>query len=359
LRSYKERKQFFSKEKNQKTFASVAYAAGKVCDSDAKVFCFFLSEKKILLWSPSMQEMRFHEDVAIITGGARGLGREYALALAKRGAAVVINDVDQAIAKALAEEIRAGGGRAAADGHSVADPPGAQGILETALENFGHVSILVNNAGVIDFALLPEISDAAWRRMLAVTLDGAFVMTRAVWPHMAARRYGRIINTTSNAGFAGNEQLVHYGAAKLGVAGFTRALAREAAGTGITVNAVAPMAITRMNRDAFFAGADAISEDWQADIREGRLPMGPPSMVAPAVLWLAHRGTMINGEIFSVSSGRVARVAFVVGEGYFNPNHSPEDLRANEGAIRTLGNYLDPACTADELAVIPTLFRQN
>jgi NAD(P)-dependent dehydrogenase (short-subunit alcohol dehydrogenase family) len=303
-----------------------------------------------------MQDMRFDNDVAIITGGARGLGREYALALSKRGAAVVINDVDQSIAEGLAADIRAEGGRASTDGHSVAEPLGAQAIVEAALEAFGHVSILVNNAGVIDFATLPQISDATWRRMMSVTLDGAFAVTRAVWPHMAARRYGRIINTTSNAGFAGNEQLVHYGAAKLGIAGFTRALAREAVGTGITVNAVAPMAITRMNRDAFFNGADAISEDWQADIREGRLPMGPPSMVAPAVLWLAHRDTTINGEIFSVSSGRVARVAFVVGEGYFNPDHSPEDLRANEAAIRTLGQYLDPACTADELAVIPALF---
>jgi NAD(P)-dependent dehydrogenase (short-subunit alcohol dehydrogenase family) len=133
-------------------------------------------------------------------------------------------------------------------------------------------------------------------------------MTKAVWPHMAAQGHGRIINTTSNAGFAGNEQLVHYGAAKLGVAGFTKALAQEAANTGITVNAIAPMAITRMNRDAFFGGADAGGQDWQADIRGGMVPMGPPSIVAPTVLWLAHHSTAINGEIRSTASGKVARV---------------------------------------------------
>ena len=313
-----------------------------------------------------MADMDFHQDVVIITGAGRGLGREYALAFAARGAAVVVNDIgtetdasghDVSVAEALAAEIRASGGRAVADRHSVSDEAGAAAIVATAIDAFGKVTVLVNNAGIIDYATLENITEASWRRMCAVTLDGAYAVTRAAWPHMVAAGHGRIINTTSNAGFAGNAQLVHYGAAKLGVAGFTRALAQETGDTGITVNAVAPMAITRMNREAFFGGAEGGGADWQADIRSGRAPMGPPAMVAPTVLWLAHRSTTLNGEIFSVSSGKVARIGFVIGEGYFNPDHTPEMLRDNAGRIRELGDYFEPGNCVDELMLIPPLFR--
>lgn len=307
-----------------------------------------------------MTEMRFDEDVVIVTGAGRGLGREHALAFACRGAAVVVNDLadgtDASPAHEVAAEITAAGGRAIAVCGSVSDTEDAAMIVEAALRAFGRITILVNNAGVIDFAPLTDISDAAWARMIAVTLDGTFNMTRAAWPHFVERGYGRVINTTSNAGFAGNETLVHYGAAKMGVAGFTRALAQETKGTGITVNAIAPMAVTRMNREAFFGGAEVQADDWQADIRDGRVPMGPPSIVSATVLWLAHATTHINGEIFSTSSGKVARVAFLIGQGFFDPNHGPEDLRDHASQIRSLNDAFEPACTADELGLIPPLF---
>jgi NAD(P)-dependent dehydrogenase (short-subunit alcohol dehydrogenase family) len=310
-------------------------------------------------------EMRFDDDVVIITGAGRGLGREHAIAFAQRGAAVVVNDIgvesdgdggSAAVAQAVVDEIRALGGRAIADTHSVATAEGAQAVVRAALDAFGKVTVLVNNAGIIGFATLEQIDDDSWRRMMAVTLDGAFQMSKAIWPHFATQKHGRIINTTSNAGFAGNETLVHYGAAKLGVAGFTKALAQEVGDTGITVNAIAPMAITRMNRDAFFGGANVEGDDWQDDIRRGIAPMGPASAVSPTVLWLAHRTTSVNGDIYSASSGKVGRVGFVVGEGYFNPGHTPEDLRDNLQTVRSLDNYLDPTCTRDELALIPPLF---
>ena len=313
-----------------------------------------------------MARMLFDDDVVIVTGAGRGLGREHALAFAARGAAVIVNDPgvepdgaggSAPVAQSVVDEIVAAGGRAVADTHSVTTAEGANTIVQAAMGAFGKVTILVNNAGIIDFATLEAIDDQSWQRMIAVTLDGAFQMSKAVWPHFVAQGHGRIVNTTSNAGFAGNEQLVHYGAAKLGVAGFTKSLAQEAIGTGITVNAIAPMAITRMNRDAFFGGAGTQDEDWQADIRSGKAPMGPASAVSPAVLWLAHRSTTVNGDIYSSSSGKVARVGFIVGEGYFDPNHAPEDLRDHIDTVRSLDNALDPTSTADELALIPALFR--
>lgn len=312
--------------------------------------------------------MRFDDDVVVISGAGRGLGREYALAFAARGAAVVVNDIgtepDEAgnlasVAQVVADEIIATGGRALADTRSITEPGGAEAIIAAAIASFGKITILVNNAGIISFAPLADLSDEAWRAMQSVTLDGTFFLCRAVWPHMAGQGYGRIVNTTSNAGFGGNETLAHYGAAKLAVAGLTKCLAQEAIGTGITVNGIAPMAVTRMNRDAFFGGKETQGDDWRADIRMGRLPMGPPSAVAPAVLWLAHRSTVLNGEIFSSSSGKVARVGFIVGQGWFDPHHLPEDLRDNADAIRTLGDYLDIGSTGDELALIPPLFAES
>lgn len=312
-----------------------------------------------------MTEMRFDDDVVIVTGAGCGLGREHALAFAQRGAAVVVNDPgvasdgaggEASVAMAVVDEILASGGRAIADTNSVATREGAQAIVATAIDAFGKINVLVNNAGIITFAPLTAISVSDWHTMQAVTLDGAFHMCAATWPHMVREGYGRIINTTSNAGFGGNEGLIAYGAAKMGVAGLTRCLAQEVGATGITVNAVAPMAVTRMNRDAFFGGKEAEGDDWQEDIRAGKVPMGPPSIVSPTVLWLAHRSTTINGEVFSTSSGKVARVGFAVGEGYFNPDHGPEDLAANATAIRTLGDYLDLQSTAQELTVIPPLF---
>lgn len=310
-------------------------------------------------------DMRFDGTVVVVTGAGRGLGREHALQFAARGGHVVVNDLgvtsdgdgnDVSVAQTVVDEIVAAGGKATADTHSVADRAGAEAVIATAVDTFGRIDVLVNNAGIISYGTLVDLTDDQWHRMQSVTVDGAYFMSRAAWPQFVKQGGGRIVNTTSNAGFAGCPQLGHYGTAKLAVAGLTKTLAHEGSEFGIVANAIAPMAITRMNRDAFFDGSESESDDWQADLRSGKVPMGPAEIVSPTVLWLAHPSTDINGEIFSTSSGKVARVAFVVGEGYFDPNHTPEDLRDNAKSIRELGSFLDPKSTGDELAVIPPLF---
>lgn len=188
--------------------------------------------------------MRFDDDVVIVTGAARGLGREYALAFAARGAKVVVNGLDAAATQAVVDEIRAAGGSAIAHARSVADEEGAKSTVAAAVSAFGTVTVLVNNAGIMDNTPFADVTVEQWKRMEAVTLDGTYYMADAVWPIFLANRYGRMINTTSNVGYVGMPTAVPYGAMKMGVAGFTKGLAHETADLDIRVNAIAPLAVT-------------------------------------------------------------------------------------------------------------------
>lgn len=303
------------------------------------------------------ERMTFGTDVAIVTGAGRGLGRVYALALAERGAKVVVNDLDAEAAQSVVDEIIADGGEAVADSHSVAEKEAAERIVATAVDSYGQLTIVVNNAGVISYAPFGDLKDVQWELMKSVTLDGTYNVCKAAWPIFTNNGHGRIVNVTSNAGFAGSATLSHYGTAKLGILGLTKNLAIEGAELGIKANAIAPMAVTRMNAEAFFGNSDPDEETWQEDIESGKVPMGPASIVAPTVVWLSHRDTAVSGEVFSVSSGKVARIAIVVGDGYFNPDHTAEDLRDNLETIRSIESYVEPLSTEDELALIPPLFQ--
>lgn len=304
------------------------------------------------------RDMRFDNDVVVITGAGGGLGASHAEQFAARGAKVVINDINISAANDLVKKIQDAGGSATANDSDIATQAGAEALIAQAIEEFGTVTVVVNNAGIISYHPLEDIEPATWEKMMAVTLNGAYYVTHAVWPHFLENNYGRVVNTTSNSGFAGSATLTHYATAKLGIAGFTKALSREVVDKDIRVNAIAPMAVTGMNREAFFGGKETQGESWQQDIVEGRAPMGPPSAVSPTVLWLAHSSTSLNGEIFSTSSGKISRVGFVVGEGYFNPDYTPEDLRDNIDTVRSLDNYLDPTDTQDELDLIPPKFQK-
>src|SRR3954468_19283912 len=202
-----------------------------------------------------MADLGYDGKVAIITGAGGGLGREHALLLASRGAQVVVNDLGGSVhgdggdvgpAQQTAKEIEGLGGVAVADTNSVATPAGGAAIVQTALDTFGRVDIVINNAGILRDKAFHNMEPDLLDPVLDVHLKGAFYVTRAAWIKMREQNYGRIVNTSSNSGLLGNFGQANYGAAKMGLVGLTRVLAVEGAKANIKVNAIAPVAFTRM-----------------------------------------------------------------------------------------------------------------
>ena len=193
--------------------------------------------------------------VIVVTGAGGGLGREYALTLAKEGASVVVNDLGgardgtgagSAMADQVVAEIKAAGGRAVANYDSVADAAGAENIIKTALEEFGAIHGLVSNAGILRDGTFHKMTSEAWDSVLQVHLYGGYNVIRAAWPHFREQSYGRIVVATSTSGLFGNFGQANYSAAKLGLVGLINTLAQEGAKYNIKANAVAPIAATRM-----------------------------------------------------------------------------------------------------------------
>ena len=224
----------------------------------------------------------FKGRVAIVTGAGGGLGRQHALALAKRGAKVVVNDLGGArdgsggsasAAQAVVDEIRAAGGEAMANAASVTDFEAVQAMVQQAVDTWGRVDILVNNAGILRDKSFAKMDMADFRLVVDVHLMGAAHCCKAVWPHMVAQQYGRIVMTTSSTGLYGNFGQANYGAAKLAQVGLMQTLSIEGAKNNIRVNALAPTAATRMTEDLF-------PKDMLDALR--------PESVVPAMLVLAH-----------------------------------------------------------------------
>ncbi|MFQ5346619.1 MAG: SDR family oxidoreductase [Rhodothalassiaceae bacterium] len=266
--------------------------------------------------------MRFDGRVAIVTGAGGGLGRAHALAFARLGARVVVNDLGAALdgtggaseaAGKVVEEIRAGGGEAVANGASVADPEGARQLIADAIEAFGRVDILVNNAGILRDKTFAKMSLEDFAAVLDVHLMGSVLCTHAAWPSMREQGYGRVVFTTSSSGLYGNFGQSNYGAAKMGLVGLMNVLRLEGARDGIHVNAVAPIATTRMTEDLF-----------PAQIRD----LFAPELVTPAVLFLAHEKAP-NGQILSAGGGHFACARMVETKGsYLGPAATPEAIAA-------------------------------
>src|SRR5580704_10976320 len=235
-----------------------------------------------------MSELGFQDRVAIITGAGGGLGRQHALLLASRGAQIVVNDLGGSVtgeggsegpAQATTQEINDLGGVAVADTNSVATPEGGAAIVQTALDAFGRVDIVINNAGILrDKAfhnMTPDLVDS----VLAVHLRGAFNVTRPAWVKMREQSYGRVLNTSSNSGILGNFGQSNYGAAKMGLVGLTRVLAIEGAKHNIKVNCLAPLAWTRMTEDSF---GERMGDRFR------------PELVSPVACWLVHEDCQVS-----------------------------------------------------------------
>ncbi|ACC38777.1 SDR family NAD(P)-dependent oxidoreductase [Mycobacterium marinum] len=276
-----------------------------------------------------MTELRFDDRVAVVTGAGRGLGRAYALLLAARGAKVVVNDTggslagaggDPAPAHQVVAEITALGGQAAASLDSVTTPAGGQAIIETALERYGRIDILIHNAGNVRSAPLKEMSYEDFDAVIDVHLRGAFHVVRPAFGLMCDQLYGRIVLASSIGGLYGNQGVANYAAAKAGLIGLSNVAAVEGAASGVLCNVIVPSAVTRM--------ADGL------DI-SSYPPMGT-ELVAPVVGLLAHESCPVNGEMLIAIAGRVARAVVAESPGVQRLSWSMEDVAEGLYAIRDL-----------------------
>jgi NAD(P)-dependent dehydrogenase (short-subunit alcohol dehydrogenase family) len=286
--------------------------------------------------------MRFDGQVAVVTGAGGGLGRQYALLLASHGASVIVNDVggdvdgggsDGAAARAVVQEITDAGGSAVANTASVTDPVGARSIVDDAVDHFGRIDILINNAGILRAAAFHKMSAESFDALIDVHLRGSFYVTQPAYAHMREQGYGRIVMTTSAAGLFGLFGQANYAAAKMGLVGLVKSIAQEGISRGVRCNAVAPVAYTRMTKDLMGDSAAVLD----------------PALVAPVVGYLAHEKCVLNGEILSTHRGHVARV--FVGEtvGYDDPAISMSSVAANVASILNTADTRIPVSTADAM----------
>jgi NAD(P)-dependent dehydrogenase (short-subunit alcohol dehydrogenase family) len=253
-----------------------------------------------------MEQMRLDGQVAIVTGAGRGLGRGYAELLAARGAHVVVNnrirpglEHEPPVALEVVDAIMAAGGSAAASTADIGTLDGAESVVQTALDAFGGVDIVVNNAGIVHFYQFGDYPEDEVDSMLAVHLRATWSVTRAAWPHLSAQGRGRVLNTVSRAAFFGDPQGAAYASAKGAVYGLTRALAVEGAALGIKVNAISPVAWTPL-----YARAPDITAERRMVLEE----QFGVELVAPVALALVHQTCPCSGEVFLAGGGNVSRL---------------------------------------------------
>jgi NAD(P)-dependent dehydrogenase (short-subunit alcohol dehydrogenase family) len=274
-----------------------------------------------------LPELRFDDRVAVITGAGRGLGRAYALLLASRGASVVVNDtggslkgdgVDTHPAEQVVREIEASGGKAVACVESVATPSGGRAIIETALDRYGRIDVLIHNAGNVRYGSLKAISDEDWQAVVDVHFMGAFHVVRPAFPIMCEAKYGRIVLTSSIGGIYGNHDCVNYGMSKAGMIGLNNVAALEGEDEGVKCNIIVPGAVTRM--------ADGLDTS--------QYPPMDPELVSPVVGWLAHEDCSITGEMLVSMAGRVARAYIAETRGVYRPSWTIDEVGEAIEAIR-------------------------
>jgi NAD(P)-dependent dehydrogenase (short-subunit alcohol dehydrogenase family) len=252
---------------------------------------------------------RFDNRVALVTGAGAGLGRSYALLLASRGARIVVNDPggstdgkggSNAVADKVVEEIRAAGGTAVANYDSVADREGAARMVKTAIDAFGKLDIVINNAGILRDKTFAKMELDDFDAVIKVHLLGSVYVTKAAWQHMIDQKYGRVVLTTSGSGLAGNYGQSNYGAAKAAMVGLMHNLMMEGAKYDIKINCISPVASTRMTQNV---------------MPEELLKRLAPEQIAPAVAWLSSEQCDVTGEIVAAGAGWYSRIKFVKTKG--------------------------------------------
>ena len=274
-----------------------------------------------------MTERRFDGRVAVITGAGRGLGREYALLLASRGAKVVVNDPGVAMfgtgddagpAQQVVDEIKAAGGEAVANLEAVGSRESCEAVVQTALDNYGKIDILICNAGNVRRGAMDTMTEEDFRSVIDVHLYGSYFTARAAFPHMKAQGYGRVVLTSSIGAIYGNQLVVNYGMAKGAMLGLSHIIGIEGAPFNIKSNIILPGAVTRMSEGM--------------DISQFP-PMGP-EMVAPVVGYLVHESCALSGEMYASVAGRVARVFVAESPGVFKQSWTIDEVGDNIDAIR-------------------------
>jgi NAD(P)-dependent dehydrogenase (short-subunit alcohol dehydrogenase family) len=302
-----------------------------------------------------MTDLRFDGQVAVVTGAGRGVGRSHALLLAAKGARVVVADYGVGIdgggwspapAEDVVQEINEIGGEAVACCASVADEQGAKSIVDTAIDAFGRLDAVVNNAGIHDPGAFDALAVEQFRAMLDVHYFGTLFVTRAAWPHFVQAGYGRVVNTVSEAMLGGIPNLTSYGAAKGAVLGLTRNLATEGIKHGIRVNAIAPRAYTRMSA----SHSDELSMvlSMPKEVMDEINASMPPELCAPAAAFLAHESCPLSGEILQIGMGGVARIAVLRTQGISKSPLTAEDIAENLEDVMNV----DDACVTETISPV-------
>ncbi|BCQ10084.1 short-chain dehydrogenase [Mycobacterium heckeshornense] len=298
----------------------------------------------------------FTGQVVIVTGGGRGLGRLYAIEFARRGAAVVVNDLggsmhgdgaDTRVADQVVDEIQRAGGTAVASHDSVDSPEGGAAIVSAAVDRFGRLDAVVSNAGIFTSIPFEELSHEDWRRMLSVHLDGGFYLSQPAYRVMKNQGYGRFVFISSSAGMFGQPLEAHYAAAKAGLVGLTNVIAIEGAQHGILANAVLPFGFSRMVTET--VGDPKILEEL------GFLKAIQPELVVPIVVFLASRACELSHHNFSACAGRFARIFVGLGDGWLaEPGSSPtvEDVAAHLPKICATEPFTVPASIFEEVFAV-------
>lgn len=298
----------------------------------------------------------FTGQVAVLTGAGRGLGRQYAVELARRGASVVVNDLggsmsgegsDATVADQVVAEITEAGGAAVASHDSVDSPEGGQAIVQTALDRFGRVDAVISNAGIFNSIAFDELTVDDWRRMLRVHLDGGFYLAQPAYRVMKSQGYGRFVFIASSAGMFGQHLEAHYAAAKAGLVGLTNVIALEGEPHGILANTVLPYGVSRMLTETV--------GDTKALEETGFLQAIRPELVAPIVVYLASRACDFSHRNYSAFGGRFARVFVGLGEGWLaEPGSNPtaDDVAAHLAEVSATEPFTVPESIYEEVFAV-------